>query len=436
MKKLIFLFALALTINNVFAQWQEITKYGPVTDFLYINKNLQYIRGDTFYRVENGKDIVVPDWGFNKSVIDEYLIENPADFVKGTLIGFKRDTRSGNKNSINIYKTFNGGKTWSFFASRTWADTLFYLSVIAVDTQTVFLRGKFFDPKSKMYGDYNWIKVRKNSFEIMNLMRFYAYLPIVLSVEDTLTWYVLGNELPNYYTIVKTRDGGKSWTVTNSDFFSTLPSKNPDKFMFLNNKVILCIGYYNISISNDSGYHWKLIDTANYINGLNQDTVFYALTIVEDMLFYLQSNWYSKYQKYYILKISDTINKIKKFVTVNKTRNIYAYDSICYIYNTTFYLNKDPVNHPLSEKEKSEIPNTKGTAYFSGNDLIIDIPPGENTNYNLNIYDYTGKLLFESKVNHFNGYIQVSTGVALPQGIYLVNLNSKEKYYNFKLIRY
>ena len=115
MKKTLILISLSLSLSYAQAQWQEITKYGPVKDFLYIDSNLQYIWGDTNYIVENGQARIVADFGFKKNYRGQYLDEQ-ADFVTGTRIGFKKIRNESELGSLDVYKTIDGGITWNQFA--------------------------------------------------------------------------------------------------------------------------------------------------------------------------------------------------------------------------------------------------------------------------------------------------------------------------------
>jgi hypothetical protein len=435
MKKLIILLVFAITKSTVFAQWQEITKYGPVKDFLYLNENLQYIHGDTFYRVENGKDIIVPDWGFNNTDKNDFLTEMPADFIKGTLIGFKRKTNALKKNCLDVYKTTDGGKSWKIFASKCWVDTLFYLAPIALDSETVFFYGKFFDPVTKAWDYYPWLKVRENSVVTLSWDKFYHRFAQTIAVIDTSTWYVTACYSP-IYKIIMTKDGGNSWAVMNSTYFNTNINTSPGKFIIINKQTFLCLTSYRLSITIDSGRTWKTIEKSNYYNG-RTDTIYSSSLILGKNTLYLKGDFDNINPTYFLLKGFDSITKEYDSTIIKPARQITGtYDEKCFIFNTAFYKNTDPINHPLSENEKTEKTESKNIAYFSGNNLIINLPPGEDISYSLNLFDYTGKLLFETKISQTGDNVQVRTADGLPQGIYIVSLYNKVKRYYYKLLRY
>jgi hypothetical protein len=435
MKKLIILFAFAMTLNNVIAQWQEITKYGPVKDFLYINENLQYIWGDTNYIVENGKDRVVSYFGFSKMHYDIYALD-AAVFVPNTLIGFKRAwTGLTSDQSLKIYRTLDGGKTWDIFYNKICPDTLIYGYLMPFNSNEVLFNGEFWVLSQHSRGIFPLTHIRNNLIEFKDI---YFY-------KDSTRYKIIPNFIDSLYAIawagdkyfIRTKNNCKTWEILDSNKITNLTGI---EFKIRNKKFLLSVGLTYILITSDSGRTWVTADTISKFDSF-KDTLFWSADFIDSItIIYLAG--VKRGEKMKLLK-KDLINEFKDSTLVKQSKIIDCFGEKGYIYNNyltsdsrNFYQNENIIDHPLSENEILELPEEKNRAYFSGNDLIINLLIDENTQYNLFLFDYTGKLIYETKINNNAGNVQVNTGTVLPKGVYIISFSNKAKRYNYKLFRY
>jgi len=416
------------------AQWQEITKYGKVTDFWYITENLQYIKADTSYIVEKGVPRIIPDWGFQKSLFEDYYVVNPADFVKGTLVGFKRVQRWPNDPEVDIYKTRDGGITWEKFAYKDYGDSGMQVQLIAVDTQTVFLTGWYLIPP-----DYNMLpllKVRKNKFEVVYSFGDYIHSSELIAINDTSTWYFwkYGPSANKMY-INKTIDAGKNWVMLDTTYF------NYDNFIgelhVRDEGVLLEYETMNISYSIDTGQSWQLIER---IDNPYKSLVIKTATMIGNKVFYIKGSYNNPDTPCFVLKTFDLVAKTFDSVYINKhALNIEStFDNKCFIFNTTFYQNMEPIQHPLNVDKNENIPKKTDQIYIysTGENLDIISKDKNTRNDMLCIYDYTGKLLWSENLPISEGNNVVSLSSKIIPGVYIVTLSNSSYQYTKKLVKF
>jgi hypothetical protein len=435
MKKHAILSCLLLLSFWVNAQWQEITKYGKVTDFWYITENLQYIKADTSYIVEKGIPRIIPEWGFNKSLLADYDVWNPADFVKGTLVGFKRIQTGSYSPKVDIYKTRDGGITWEKFAYKDFGNIAILPILTAVDTQTVFLTHQYSD----YHNNYTLplIKVRKNKFEeIYSFGDTYPPLSELIAVTDTSTWYVrkYGPSV-NKVFINKTKDGGKTWVMLDTNYFNY--NNFIGKLHVRDEGVLLEYEIMNISYSIDSGQNWHLIER---IDDPYKSLVIKTATMIGNKVFYIKGSYNNPDTPCFVLKTFDLISKTFDSVYINKhALNIEStLDNKCFIFNTTFYQNINPLQHPLNVNKTETIPKKTDQIYiYSNGDNLTIISKDKNTrNDILCIYDYTGKLLYSENLVIYEGNNVVSLSNMIIPGVYIVTITSNSDQYTKKMVKF
>lgn len=440
-KKVLLLISLAFCISYAQAQWQEITQYGPVKDFLYINDNLMYIWADVNYRVENDQARNLADFGFEKKSYEIHII-NEADFIKGTMIGFKEEIGPGIGN-LNVFRTMDGGISWFKFGNINFPDYRIWVTPIAIDSETVYFEGKYMDlTKPPMESSLPLIKMKKN-----NNIKF-----IDPQVRGKESWgnstvhgmyffdslYGLGfsqHQSSTKYFLVRTTDGGKNFTVLDSDYFA----KNNAPFFPASKKIMLVWDPYNISITSDSGFTWKkLIELTN--NSLSTDTIITGLTLIKNNIFYIRQNKYYNVSNptvsiLYHKKIEDV-----EFdsIFIKPTQCIECYDTNrCFMYSTTFYKNILPTHKPLSNQEKSfEKHDIKPKLIYHPDHIELVFPTSiQNNPYQLSLYDMSGKLVLTGNIPKQTGNYELGLNENLPQGMYIISLRSKGEVFSLKFIK-
>ena len=441
MKKTLIFIALSFCLSYARAQWQEITQYGPVKDFLYINDKLMYIWGDTNYIVENGQARMVADFGFEKNYnynSDIYTPQKPADFVKGTLIGFMRKLNSSEPGSLDIYKTVDGGITWNKFAYYNFPDSMIWVTTMAIDSETVYFQGIYQEIQIPSGGILPLIKIKKN----IKIEYFYP------KVENGNVWnksvvgamyffdasYGLGISSPfpyNKHYLVRTFNGGRNFIILDSNYYND----HRGEIIAIDKKIILLREAYNLSISTDSGMTWKLINKIKYISN-KVDTLITGATVINEDLFYLRENIYSNSSKptisiLYHKKLSDLLFDS---VMIKPTQFIECYDNNrCFIYNPYFYQNFNPIVHPLSDKELSKKLDINPKLLYNSDHIELDFPSNaQSEQFQLMLYDMSGKLILTDNITKHTENYKLNLNESLPQGIYIINLKSNSQVFSLK----
>jgi hypothetical protein len=444
MKKYILLHILILVAYCTFAQWQEITQYGPVKDFLYIDSNLQYIWGDTNYIVENGQARMVADFGFNKKNGYIYTYKQ-ADFIKGTRIGFMSKRIGSDLGSLDVYRTIDGGKSWNKFAYYNFPDYYIWVMPVAIDSGTVLFEGLFQDLKNpNNTGALPFIKIQNNNkIEMINskveVNGNWVTIPGINYLYFFDSLYGLGILGPSSYidnsSIVITKNGGRNYQILDSSFFN----KHWGEIIPINKKVLLLLEEYNISISNDSGRTWKIMNNIKYIDD-NTDTLFTMATVINEQLFYLRENLYFNFKNptisiLYHKKLMDTFTDS---VIMKPSQIIDCYNNNrCYMYNTTFYQNLFPVDHPLSDKENIIRDVNKPKIIYYPDHLELDIPSSaQNEKYQITLFDMSGKQIFTEIIPYQTAKFELKLDENLTQGVYILNLKSTSHAYSLKIFSY
>lgn len=446
MKKTIIFIALTFCINYAQAQWQEITKYGQVRDFLYIDSNLQYVWGDTNYIVENGQIRMVADFGFKKKNGDIWTPDQ-ADFVKGTRIGYKFKIYS-DPARLEVLRTIDGGINWSTFADHTFPDyESLWMIPIAIDSEAVYFEGRYYSFKP-IPGDYPlpFIKIKKNNkIDIIYPKVFYKgnWVKTDTAGANILTDLYFFDSLygigflhgPNSMIKtgwVRTFDGGNNFF-----YLDSVMDKSNGKILPVTKAILYTIDQYSISNSSDSGFTWNWIKRNKNINN-HLDTLFSGLSISNDQIFYLKGNIFtSPNQTVSYVYHKNLVNPYFDSVEVKPVKYIECFDNArCYMYGDHFYINNNPIEHPLSDKEILEKQDIKPKLIYYADQIELFFPPNEQNNqFQLMLYDMSGKLLLTTQIPKQTQNYELRLNESLPQGIYIISLRSNNGAYSLKFIK-
>jgi hypothetical protein len=427
------------------AQWQEITDYGKVKDFLYIDENLWYVWGDTNYIVENGKARAVADFGFYKKDANKKYLDNQADFVKGTRIGFKFLINYSNIGSLDVYRTTDGGITWKIFTQRNFPNYEIICIPTAIDSVTVIFEGVYRDLNKQDFYDLPLMKfANKAQFEFIYSKvhipgkvtdGHFSVLKEIFFIDSLYGIKVLEpNAISNKYNIIRTTDGGRNFYVIDSIYYNQFGGE----LIQINKKILLMNAPWNLLISTDSGLTWASIRNLTYTSG-KTDTLITNATIIKDNVLYLRENKNFNYGNptisiLYSIKINNTS---LDSVIIKPTQNIICYETnTCYMYKTSFYRNIDPVQYPLSDKELKYTLSNKPQLLYGSENFELTFPnTTQNNQYQLLIYDLSGKLILKENIpNQLKNY-EFKLNDNLSQGLYVINLRSNTEVFSFKLFK-
>jgi hypothetical protein len=443
MKKTLIFIALSFCLSYARAQWQEITQYGPVNDFLYINDKLMYIWGDTNYIVENGQARIVDDFGFEKIHGDIYTPSRPADFINGKKIGFmwkKNDSKPG---SLDVYKTIDGGISWQNFAYFNYPNNLIWVSPIAIDSESVFFQGWCRNLINSTEGALPLIKISKNNKleSFYPKVKFGEYWRSNVVVKDmyffdSLYGIATIGPSPNSEknSIVRTYNGGRNFNILDSNYYN----ENGGEVIAINKKIIIMMAPYSLSISTDSGMNWKSIKKIKY-KSPKTDTLATGATIIKGDLFYIRENilYNSKHPTISILYHKRLTDELIDSVIIKPAQFIECYDSNkCFMYYTTFYQNLLPIVHPLSDKDISIKQDIMPKILYNKDNIELVFPStAQNNQFQIMLYDMSGKLILTENIPKQTENYKLRLNESLPQGIYIIGLRSNSQFFSLKFFK-
>jgi len=110
----------------------------------------------------------------------------------------------------------------------------------------------------------------------------------------------------------------------------------------------------------------------------------------------------------------------------------YAYGHFVPYYQVHYLLYEGAATTGVSSIPKE---NKNYTALFHDNDIILNGPFDNNQQYQVALFDLSGRRLLSEKFNPRNNYFEIKTNTLFPPGIYILNIISTTENSSIKMVK-